>query len=263
MVICLKIKIISRKGENLRFLLDGTTPAFANTLRRIMLSEVPNLAIDVVEFEDNTSALFDEVVAHRLGMVPISFDPKKFNFKEECKCNGKGCTLCEVFFALEKTGPATVYTSDLKSSNKAVKPLFSETPIVKLLKGQHVKLQSIARLGRGIDHAKFQSANVSYSYLPGLEVSDAKDIKKIEKSCPKGVLEIKSRKLVLIDPYSCDECRVCEETSGDKVKIKSDPTKFVFHIESISGLEPKHILDESVRILQEKAKEFTAQLKRL
>lgn len=259
----MKIKIISRKGENLRFLLDNATPAFANTLRRVMLAEVPNLSIDVVDFKDNTSALFDEVIAHRLGMIPLQFDPKKFNLIDECKCRGKGCPSCQVFFTLEKTGPAMVLTSDLKSSNRGVKPTSLEFPIVKLLKGQHIKLEAIARLGVGREHAKFQSANVSYSYLPSIEVSQTKDLKKIVKACPKGVLGIKRRKLVLLNPYKCDECRVCEEASGDHVKIKSDPTKFVFNVESISGLEPKYVVEESAKILQAKAKEFKDQLRRM
>ena len=259
----MKIKIISRKEENLRFLLDSATPAFANALRRVMLAEVPNLAIDFVEFQDNTSALFDEVIAHRLGMLPLQFDPKKFNFTDECKCKGKGCPSCEVFFALEKTGPAMVYSSDLKSSNRGVKPTSPDFPIVKLLKGQHAKLEAIARLGRGKEHAKFQSANISYSYLPTIEVSQIKEAKRIVKSCPKGVLGVKNRNLVLLDPYKCDECRACEEASGNNVKIKSDPTKFVFSVESISGLEPRYVVEESSRILQGKAKEFKDQLRRV
>jgi DNA-directed RNA polymerase subunit D len=193
----------------------------------------------------------------------LVFDPKKFNFNKECKCSGKGCPSCEVFFSLDKTGPGIVYSSDLKSTSRSVKPSSPDFPIVKLMKGQHVKFEAIARLGKGINHAKFQSANVSYTYLPEIEVSGIKDLKKIVKACPKEVLGIKNRKLVLVDPYKCDECKVCEEVSGDKVKIKTDPTKFVFNVESISSLEPKHIVQESIRILQEKANEFKSQLKRV
>ncbi len=257
----MKIKIISRKGENLRFLLEGTNPAFANTLRRIMVGEIPNMTIDVLELWNNTSALFDETIAHRLGLIPLEFDPDKFNFVEECKCDGKGCPSCQVFFALEKTGPAMVYSSDLKSSNKSVKPTFPDFPIVKLLKDQHIKLEAIARLGRGKDHAKFQTANVAYSYLPSIEVSKTDDFKRIVSACPKGVLAIKNRKLVLTDPYNCDDCKACEDVGSGNIKITGDPTKFVFKIESISGLEPDYIVEKAVEILQEKAKEFKDQLK--
>ena len=257
----MKIKIISRKGEKLRFLLEGSTPAFANTLRRIMVSEIQNLAIDVVEFNDNTSALFDEIIAHRLGMLPLLFDPDKFNMQDECKCGGKGCPSCQVFFALEKTGPATVYSSDLKSSNRSVKPTSPDFPIVKLLKDQHIKLEAIAKLGIGKVNSKFQAANVSYTYLPVMEFSKHDDVKKVASMCPKGAIEVKGNKITLSDPFECDECRICEEVSSGSVKIESDPTKFVFSIESISGLEPAYIVEKSAQILQEKAKEFKNQLK--
>jgi DNA-directed RNA polymerase subunit D len=257
----LKIKIISRKGEKLRFLLDGAKPEFANTLRRIIAAEVPNLAIDVVELSNNTSALFDETIAHRLGMIPLEFDPDKFNMPGECKCDGKGCPSCQVFFALEKTGPAMVLSSDLKSSNKSVKPTSPDFPIVKLLKDQHLKLEAVARLGIGREHSKFQTANASYTHLPLIEVSKHEDLKKIANACPKSVLEVKGAKLVFVDPFECDECKVCSEISNDAVRVESDPTKFVFRVESISGLEPAYIVEKAAQILQEKAKDFRDQLK--
>ncbi|MCK5023961.1 MAG: DNA-directed RNA polymerase subunit D [Candidatus Aenigmarchaeota archaeon] len=257
----MKIKILSKKGSNLKFLLDDTTPGFANALRRIMISEVPTLAIEIAEFTDNTSALFDEMIAHRFGLIPLEFDPSKFNFKEECKCNGKGCPLCEVFFALEKTGPVMVYSGDLKSTNKAVKPISPDFPMVELLKDQNLKLEAIAVLGTGKNHAKFQAANASYTYFPQIDVSDHKDAKKIEKACPRGVLAVKNSKLVLADPYNCNECRSCEDASNDKVKVNSDNTKFIFNVDSISGLDVTYIVEQASKILQDKANEFKDQLK--
>jgi DNA-directed RNA polymerase subunit D len=259
----LKIKIISKKGDTWRFVLDGATPALANALRRIMISEVPTLAIEWVDFNDNTSALFDEVVAHRLGMIPLIFDPKKFNFARECKCKGKGCPLCQVVFALEKSGPSTACSGDMKSSNRGVKPANPDFPIVKLLKGQHLKLEAFAVLGEGKEHAKWQAANVSYQYLPQLEVKNFRDFKKLVSACPKGVLAVKKRKLVLTDPFTCDECRVCEDVSDKGVEIKSDPERFVFRVESISGLDPRHIISEAARILEVKANEFKSEIKNI
>jgi DNA-directed RNA polymerase subunit D len=255
------MKVISRKGENFRFLLEGTNAAFANTLRRIMIAEIPNMTIDATEFHDNTSALFDEIIAHRLGMLPLTFDPDKFNLQNECKCEGKGCPSCQVFFALDKTGPLMVYSSDLKSSNKAVKPTSPDFPIVKLLKAQRLKLEATARLGTGREHAKFQAANVSYSNLPALEAASSEDAKKITSACPKGIIETKNRKLVITEPFLCDECKMCEDASGGEAKVIGDATKFVFKVESISGLGPEYIVGKAVQILEEKAKEFREQLK--
>lgn len=163
-MIVLKVKFLSKKGDVIRFSLSDATPAFANTLRRIMISEVPTMAIDVVDFQDNTSTLFDEVLAHRLGLVPIKFDPSKFNMQDDCKCGGKGCSLCQVVFVLEKTGPCMAYAGDMKSSNKNVSPAYPKIPIIELLENQRLKFEAIAKLGLGINHAKWQAANAAYQY---------------------------------------------------------------------------------------------------
>ena len=259
----MKIKIISRKGDIWKFVLGDATPAFANALRRVMISEVPTLAVDTVDFHDNTSALFDEVIANRIGLIPLVFDPKKFNFQDECKCKGKGCPLCQVVFSLDKTGPCTVYSGDMKSSNRAVKPTDPNFIIVKLLKGQHLKLDAFAVLGKGKDHAKWQAANVSYQYFPQIEVGNFKDLKRVVRACPKGALAVRNRKLVLKDPYSCDGCMVCEDVSENGVKVKGDPNKFIFKVESVSGLNPKYIILKASKILEEKANEFKGELKTL
>jgi len=234
--------MIDKKGDKIKFLLEKSTPAFANTLRRIMIADIPILAIDVVEFEDNNSALFDEMLAHRMGMIPLKFDPKKFNVREECKCGGKGCSSCTAFFALEKSGPSTVYSSDMKSASKSVKPASPDFPIINLLKNHHIKLEAKARMGMGREHSKFQAANVSYNYLPSIEV-------------------IKNKKLKLVDPYNCNECMVCQEVSDGNVRLKSDRTSFVFTVETISGLGPKYIVEKAADILESKAEEFGKKLK--
>lgn len=257
--------MLSKKNDTCIFLLEDTTPAFANTLRRIMISEVPTLAVEKIDFNDNTSALFDETVAHRIGGIPLSFDPSKFNLHSECKCNGKGCPSCEVVFFIEKSGPGTVYSGDMKSSNRAVKPISGDFPIVKLLKGQSLKLEAFAHLGTGKSHAKWQASNASYMYYPELEVKKgAKNLEKVVKACPNGAVALKSRKLVLLDLFKADECkRIVDDVSDGDVTIKEDPTRFVFRVESVSGLDPKYIITQAAEILLGKAKEFKTELKNI
>lgn len=162
----MNIKIVKKGKEKMEFVLGGSSISFANALRRIMVSEVPVLAIDWLEVEENNSAIFDEMIAQRMGLIPLSFDPEKFNFQDGCKCGGKGCTLCQVVFVVEKTGPCMVYSKDMKSSNKGVMPASPDFPITELLEGQRLKLEATARLGIGKEHAKFQAANAVYQNHP-------------------------------------------------------------------------------------------------
>ncbi|MDY6777951.1 MAG: DNA-directed RNA polymerase subunit D, partial [Candidatus Nanohaloarchaea archaeon] len=137
-----------------------------------------------VDFVNNTSGLFDEMVAHRIGMIPWRFPQDEYNVREECDCDGEGCTQCRVEFVLKKEGEGTVYASDLKPTDKEVETPNPDTVIVKLLEEQEVNLEARARLGYGTDHAKFQAANVSYKYYPvvrvnGEEVDNAEEAARV------------------------------------------------------------------------------------
>jgi DNA-directed RNA polymerase subunit D len=262
----MKIQILSKKkGEPLKFMLEGVTPAFANALRRIMVSEVPALAVDWVEMHNNTSALFDEIIAHRIGMIPLTFDPRKLNERDSCKCEDKGCPLCQVVLSAEKTGPGMLYSRDMKSSNRDAKPTSPDFPIVQLLKGQAIKFEAIARLGKGEEHAKWQAAIATYQYFPEIEVkkgTPSKDLKKALSVVPKDVLKIRAGKLVLTDPEKFDEARKAEEVS-EGISVKGDPSKFLFRVETVSGLEPKYIVSKAAEILETKGTDFVKKVKEL
>lgn len=259
----MKVEVVEKKKEKLVFILDQVTPAFANALRRIMISEVPTLAIEWVDFHENGSALFDEIIAHRLGMIPLIFDPEKMNFREKCKCGGSGCSLCQVVFVIDKKGPGMVYSKDMKSSNPEVKPISPDFPIVELLDNQSLRLEAVAVLGTGKDHIKWQAANVGYQYYPEIRVKGSCDFKKIQKKCPKGLLEVKGGKLVISDPVKCDLCRACTEGFEDCVEVVGNPNKFIFRVESVSGLKPEYIVKKASQILREKAEEFKKEVNQL
>ncbi len=162
----MKIEILDENETKIKFLLSEGNNAIAHALRRVMISEIPTMAIDDVEFYKNSSGMFDEVIAHRLGLIPLRFNPQMYNLKSECKCKGKGCSRCEVIFEfdskdLTKDSDYTVLSKDLKSDDEEVIPLYNEIPIVELLKGQELKFKAIARLGFGKEHAKWQAAFVS------------------------------------------------------------------------------------------------------
>jgi len=256
----LKVKILQKKGQKLKFLIEGTDPAFANSLRRIMITEVPTLAVHWIDVHENNSALFDEVLSHRIGMIPLKFNPRRFNFTQDCTCKGKGCPLCQVIFALDKKGPCMVTAGDLKSSDKTVSPTDPRIPIVELLDGQSLKLEAVARLGIGSTHSKFQAANASYHYYPEVKCTGSKaDMQKAVRICPTNALSISGSKLVIKDPEKCNLCMMCME-NVKSVEIKGDKSRIIFSVESISGLEPEYIVTKAAELLQDKGQEFKKNL---
>ena len=163
----MKIKITTQNDNLIKFNLEDSDVAFASALRRVMMSEVPVLAVEWVDFHENSSAIYDEVIAHRLGLIPLKFDPKTYTEHENCICEGKGCSQCQVYFVVDKKGPCVVYSGDLKSTDETVKPTDDRFPIAELLEGQNLKLDAIAQLGKGKDHTKWQAAIAAYKYSKG------------------------------------------------------------------------------------------------
>lgn len=123
------------------------------------------MAIDDVVILENSSVLYDELLAHRLGMIPIKTDLDRYILPEKCDCGTPlGCNKCRVLFVLDsvaKERQTTVYSGDLVSEDREIRPTSETIPLVKLAPGQAVKLEAYARLGRGKEHAKWQSSNVS------------------------------------------------------------------------------------------------------
>ncbi len=170
----MNIQILEKSENKVSFILAGTTFPFANALRRIMVEEVPTMAIEEVEFRSNTSILYDEIVAHRLGLLPLKTDLKSYYLPEKCKCKGAGCARCQLKMTL-KSKEGIVHASEIKSKDPKIKPVYPNTPIVKLLKGQKIELEATASLGKGKDHAKFSPGLIFYKYKPDIEVGKVKN----------------------------------------------------------------------------------------
>ena len=254
----MKVNILKAEGYKVEFLLEGATPAFANALRRIMISEVPTLSVEWVDFHENSSILYDEMIAHRLAMIPLKFDPSKFISTDDCKCEDGGCPLCQVVFAAEKTGPCIVHSSDLKSSNKSIKPTDPNFIIAELLKGQRLKFEAVARIGVGKKHAKWHAANASYQYFPEVNIKE-NDFRKYLKDVPSSAYVIQGKKMVIKDYARTDLIKKAVEQSENALEMAEDPTRFIFRIESISGLTPEYIVSTAAKILAEKAEDFKKQ----
>lgn len=255
----MKIEILDKNDREMEFVVHGINPQFANALRRTMMAGIPVLAIKEVDFYENNSALFDEVLAHRLSLIPLTFDPKDFVLPEKCSCEGKGCAQCQVVFALDKKGPCVVRAGDLKSTHESVKPLYPEMPIVELLEGQRVKLEAVATLGFGKDHAKWQAAKAFYRYYPYIE-KEGKKTKEVVEICPKKALKIENGKLKVNE--NCDLCGECMQVDKDLV-IKGDESKIIFRVESVSGLSAEQIVMKAVEILEKELKDLKKQAEKI
>lgn len=137
-----------------------THNTIVNSIRRTILDEVPTFAIEDVEIVVNESPIYDETIAHRLGLVPIKTDLKAYNFREDCKCGGIGCALCEVKMSLSQDEEGYVLSGLLKSDDPKIVPADKEIPITKLFANKKIELNLKAILGKGREHAKWAPAHV-------------------------------------------------------------------------------------------------------
>lgn len=266
---------IDEMGErSAKFLLEGVEPSFANALRRSLIADLPKLAIEDVEFhlgpiraEDGKEAesvapLFDEMVAHRLGLVPLPTDPKLFVPRQTCpNCGGEGCPNCTVIYSLNKRGPATVYSGDLEPIGDAkLKPVEPGIPIVKLGEGQALLVYATAQLGYGREHAKWQVAQaVGYKYKPVVKVDNKKlDADKFPvEVCPPKILHHLQGKIVVEPEEACILCNACVDTAREHgwegaFDVHGDPTRILFHFETDGSMDAKTALLEALSILETK-----------
>ena len=262
-----KVEVIELKDRYAKLKISDTSPYFVNALRRVMLREVPKLAIENVIFYDNTSPLFDEIIAHRLGMIPLPTDLNLLVPREECTCKGEGCPNCTVRYTLSREEPGMIYSGDLQPENEKWKVIDPNIPIVELFEGQRLILEAEAVLGRGKDHAKWQAVIApGYKYYPIININqdklDEDSRRRAIEACPKRILEEKDGKLIVKNIEECSLCKSCMEvTEEGAIEVKGDESKYIFKFETDGSLDAKTILIESAKILEKKYKEFEKLIK--
>lgn len=240
--IFMDIKKLEEKHGVLKLLIKGTNAAFMNSIRRTIMKDVPVLAIEKVSIYDNSSVVFDEYLAHRLGLLPIKTDLKTYKKGDSVK------------LMLDKEGPGTVYSRDIECTDPKIEVVAKKVPLLKLNKGQAIKLEMEAVMGTGETHVKWQPAIVSFYNVPKIENTKASDYAEAAAEiCPKNVLEVKSKKVILKDPYNCILCGECRDISkDDTLKLEYDDNSFIMTIEPTGSLSAIEIFDEAVNILSEK-----------
>jgi len=277
------IEILELKQDSIIFVLSKTDTSMANALRRIILSEVPTMAIDLVEIESNSTVLQDEFISHRLGLIPLtSHKMELFNYTRDCSCVER-CPNCSVDLMLHVscTDDVTrdVTTSDLFSQAPDVQPVENASEekilIAKLKKGQELKLKAIAKKGVGKEHAKWIPACVTYRFESDikLNLSRMEELTETQKSefsasCPTKVYkyDAESKRVLVDDESRCMFCMECKKKAeeqfniSDLVTVSAKQDRFIFTVESTGSLRPEEIVLHALNVLKLKLANLQAQM---
>ena len=243
------VEVISRDddGRSARFLVRGLTPALANGIRRAVVADVPTLSIDTVRFVENSSVMFDEMVALRLGLVPLTTPLDDFEL-------GDTVTL-----ALDVEGPATAYSGDLQTSDSLVRPADENVPIIELKQGQRLEFEADAVLDTGKDHAKHQGGvAVGYRHLQRVTVTgDRDEFDEEEPQILRGVIETEDGELVHTEEFGAD---LTNRYPGKELQVEDVPDAFVFHVETDGSMDVDELVLRAVDSLRDRADELATKV---
>ncbi len=232
------MEIIEKKENKIIFKTKLDT-SLSNAIRRYVY-QIPILAIDEVEIHKNDSALYDETIAHRLGLIPL--DSKKASSKKEASLK------------LDVKKEGAVYSGEFHGE---VKPVYDKIPITSLSKGQEIELTAIARMGKGSTHAKFSPGFITYR--------EAMDVK-IDKNIPKEFLDelpeqvAKKGEAIVYDPSVWERVEYCAEVANkkDKEYVKITPSgEVVLSVESFGQITPEEIFKKAIEVLRDDLEELS------
>ncbi|MEM2238614.1 MAG: DNA-directed RNA polymerase subunit D [Candidatus Caldarchaeum sp.] len=155
------MKIVAETSESITIEVSQVPHHLANAIRRTIIREVPTMAVEEVLVIENSSNMPNEVLAHRISLIPFITDLDNYRLPEECDCQSKlGCERCVVRFTLRAEAsetPITIYSRDIAPEKRegVVAPFNGDIPIVSLAPGQRVELELYVRLGKGKKHSKW------------------------------------------------------------------------------------------------------------
>ncbi|MBN1786204.1 MAG: DNA-directed RNA polymerase subunit D [Candidatus Methanofastidiosa archaeon] len=236
------------KDDTLMFIVEGIDATFANSLRRAIMTEVPVYACNEVVFYTNSSPLYDEVISHRIGLVPLTTP-------EGTDKDSKMVTM-----SLEAQGPTTVYSGSLVSDDPSVQPVNDEFPLLKLGPGQSISLNAECYVGYGKDHVKWQPGLVGYKNYPIIDVDKQRCnlCGECVKTCPTKILGIEEGSIVVLEIFKCTFCKSCEDAckrlnENEIITVRPMNDKFIFRIESFGNMSTKDLLNTALNVIEKKA----------
>ncbi|WP_248895535.1 DNA-directed RNA polymerase subunit D [Haloplanus halobius] len=243
MVADFDVEFIERDDRNARFLVRGATPALANGIRRAMIADVPTFSIDTVRFVENSSVMFDEMIALRLGLVPLTTPLDDFEEGDE------------VTLALDVDGPATAYSGDIETSDEMVEPADDNVPVIELKEQQRIELEADAVLDSGREHAKHQGGvAVGYRHLQRIEVvGDAGEFDEQEPNILRGVIETEDGELVATSEFDHD---LTNRYPDKEIEVHDVSDAFVFHVETDGSFSVEELVTRAAESIGDRAAEL-------
>ena len=267
----MEIEVKNQTDNELVFIVRDVEVPFINAIRRYAMVNVPKIAIEDVNIIRNDSAMFNEVLAHRLGLTPLVSDIEAIESlvpADECDCDSF-CPSCSVAFELYEEGPKLVYSKDLKSSDSKIKPVYDAIPLVKLKEGEELKIEAYAKIGYGRQHAKWMPTTVcAYKQYPEITFDEDMEIDyECADACPRKILKSdrRSKKIKVLDIENCAMCKSCVRASLNNSKetprrsyinVGHRENDFIFTIETDGSMPPKEVLLKACEELDKKADKF-------
>ncbi|KAJ4948793.1 DNA-directed RNA polymerases I and III subunit RPAC1 isoform X1 [Gymnodraco acuticeps] len=295
-----RIDIVNLEENSMEFDMVGIDAAIANAFRRILLAEVPTMAIEKVFIYNNTSIVQDEVLAHRLGLVPIKADPRLFEYRDagEESAEEQGSEIDTIQLQLKikcsRNPRATkdssdprelylnhmVYSSDITwvpignqadvFADSVIRPVHDDILIAQLRPGQELDIIMHCVKGIGQDHAKFSPvATASYRLLPEitlLEPVEGEKAERLKRCFSRGVIDIEDvngtnvAKVVNSRLDTCSREVIRHDDLKNVVKLARLRDHFIFTVESTGILPPDVLVTEAIKVLMTKCQRFLSEL---
>ncbi|KRX07803.1 DNA-directed RNA polymerase, RBP11-like dimerization domain [Pseudocohnilembus persalinus] len=269
--------------------IKGIEAPIANALRRVMIAEIPTMAIHKVSMFQNTSIIPDEVLCHRLGLIPIKADAFQFNEKRDeeennennsiqfslnIRCQRKKQYQNKKDSELEGLNPedylenSVVYSSDLKwvplgkqqEKFQEIKPVHEKIIIAKLRENQEICCDLICLKGIGRTHAKWSPVSTAfYRLMNDIQITKpikGEKAKELKKLCPQNVFDVEGGKAVVKNPRDCTVCRECirlDQEFNEKIELGKDKEHYIFTIESVGIYTPEEIFKQALQMIKKKA----------
>lgn len=238
------MEIITKKNDGIVFKAK-MEESLVNAIRRY-IGEIPVLAADEIEISKNDSALYDETVSHRIGLIPLKTDK---SVTEKTKR----------FLKLSVKTEGIVNSGELKGD---VDVVYDNIPITILTNGQELELVANVKAGKGDEHARFFPGSIFYRNVVEITM-DKEFLEEVKKVCPNNEIKEKGDKIIIVDDKEKGVCDVCEGLC-ERAKKKSETEykdELVINIESFGQMDAKDIFNKSSDVLKKDLAEISKKLK--